>query len=309
MTLWELRKVPFKYQLSDWTLFSIALPLQCRSATLLGAPVPASQPPDTERQPESEGFMIRALPIEERLPPLTRTGNYLRYVPLQYEHCYIDLGLGFKRYQEKFSSKTRATIKRKIRKYAKHCGGEIPWKIYREPEQMREFFQLAREVSALSYQERLLDAGLPGSEDYICEAEARAANGTVRAYILFDGDQPVSYLYCPIENDVLIYAYLGYDPNYMKHSVGTVLQWLALDSLFAEGGFKTFDFTEGQSDHKRLFSTHQMLRAHVFLIRPSLRNTAVIRSHHLMNRFSHWLGNTLEKYGLKARIKRLIRLK
>ena len=75
MTLWELRKVPFKYQLSDWTLFSIALPLQCRSATLLGAPVPASQPPDTERQPESEGFMIRALPIEERLPPLTRTGS------------------------------------------------------------------------------------------------------------------------------------------------------------------------------------------------------------------------------------------
>lgn len=307
MTTWAMRKVPFKFQLSDWTLFSVALPLQCRSMPLLENSTTDLDALDHERQPESEGFLLRALPIDEPLAPITKSGRYLRYSALQYEHCFIDLRLGFERYQEKFSSKTRSTIKRKIRKYAEHCGGEISWKSYRDPAQIRDFFRHAREVSALSYQERLLDSGLPDSEEYIREAEARAAAGTVRAYILFDRDRPVSYLYCPIENDIVIYAYLGYDPDYMKHSVGTVLQWLALETLFEEGCFKAFDFTEGESDHKRLFSTHQTLRANVFVIRASLINAAVIRSHFMMNLFSSWLGHRLDALGLKARIKRLIR--
>ncbi|QJQ07721.1 GNAT family N-acetyltransferase [Undibacterium piscinae] len=49
-------------------------------------------------------------------------------------------------------------------------------------------------------------------------------------------------MYCPIVDDALIYAYLGYDPDYLKLSVGTVLQWLALQDMFAETRFKIFDF-------------------------------------------------------------------
>jgi len=40
MNRWELRPVPFKYQLSDRTLLSIPLRLQCRSVNLLDASPP-----------------------------------------------------------------------------------------------------------------------------------------------------------------------------------------------------------------------------------------------------------------------------
>jgi hypothetical protein len=309
MNRWQFRPIAFKFQLSDWTLFSTSLPLQVRPVDLLDdtPPVESPVPPTDELMAGSQGFMIRSLPITKELPTISHMGDYLCYVPLQYQHCHIDLGITFEGYQKKFSSKTRSTITRKTRKYAEHCGGTIPWKTYQMPSEMREFFRLARAVSKLTYQERLLDAGIPDSEDFIVQAEALAADQRIRAYVLFDGDRPVSYLYCPVHREVLTYAYLGYDPAYLKLSVGTVLQWLAVEQLFREARFRFFDFTEGQSDHKRLFATHVRQCANVFLVKGTLRNKAVIYSHLLMNRFSQWLGESLHRMGVKAKIKRLLR--
>jgi CelD/BcsL family acetyltransferase involved in cellulose biosynthesis len=89
--------------------------------------------------------------------------------------------------------------------------------------------------------------------------------------------------------------------------VGTVLQWLALEQLFGEKCFRAFDFTEGQSDHKRLFATHTRQCSNVFLVKDCLRNRLIVRGHQLMNRFSSGLGNKLDELGIKARIKRLLR--
>jgi len=309
MSRWEYRSVPFKYQLSDWTLFSVSLQLQVRMERPFDEtpPMTALAPPTDELTEGSQGFLVRGQPIASMLPAISRSGDYLCYVPLQYQHCYIDFSLSFESYQKKFSSKTRSTLNRKVRKYEEHCGGSISWQTYRQPGEMRDFFQLARTVSKLTYQERLLDAGIPDSDDFISQAESLAADQRVRAYILFDGERPVSYLYCPEHNDVLIYSYLGYDPDYLQMSVGTVLQWLALEQLFNESRFRYFDFTEGQSDHKRFFATHQRQCANVFMVKSTFRNMAVIYSHWFMNGFSQWLGATLDRLGVKAKIKRLLR--
>ena len=309
MNDWEMRPVTFRFQLSDWTLFMATLPMQARIVELSNTVEPAERPLPPAVMPGegSQGYSIRNLPIAVEQPVLTNTGNYLCYIPLQYPHCYIDLDWSFEQYVGKFSSKTRSTIQRKIRKYKEHCGGELIWKTYTSPGDVAEFFQIAREVSKLTYQERLLDVGLPDSEAFIQKSVVLAAEGRVRAYMLFHGEQPVSYLYCPEKDGVLIYAYLGYDPKYQNLSVGTVLQWLAIEQIFEERKFRFFDFTEGLSSHKQLFATHQRLCANVFFVRRTLGNTLLIRSHLLMDRFSKWLGETLERHGLKAKIKKLLR--
>lgn len=309
MTDWAYREVPFKYQLSDWTLFSIGCPLQVRATKLSDGTLPVEHlvaPPDALTG-NSQGFAIRALPVAKKQPTLGTSGDYLCYTQLQYRHCFIDLGMTFGEYQKKFSSKTRATINRKLRKFAEYCHGPIPWTVYKEPHEMPLFFRLAREVSKKTYQEKLLDAGVPDSKEFLHEMESLASKNQVRAYVLFDGDRPVSYLYCPVENNVLIYAYLGYDPDYLKMSVGTVLQWLALQQLFEESCFKVFDFTEGQSEHKRLFATHEIQCANVIFLKKSLRNRSLIYSHLVMGRLSMWLGDLLETLGVKTRIKHFIR--
>lgn len=309
MSQWQFREVPFKFQLSDWTLFSLPLKLQVRAADLFNEdPSSGTQtPPANELITGSQGFLIRGMPITMVMPTISRIGDYVCYVPLQYQHSYIDFSLSFENYQKKFSSKTRSTLNRKIRKYAEHCGGTIRWKTYQQPSEMREFFKAARTVSKLTYQERLLNAGIPDSEDFIQEAESLAAKQRMRAYILFDGERPVAYLYCPVQNNILIYSYLGYDPDYLQMSVGTVLQWLAVEQLFSEARFRYLDFTEGQSDHKRLFATDHRQCANVFLIKRNLRNLTAIYGQLMVNRVSIWLGVKLDQLGLKSKIKRLIR--
>jgi len=304
-----MRDVPFKFQLSDWTLLQASIRMQFCSIGLAdaGNPEAVSIPGKADLMPGSQGFALRRLPVDEALPRLGRFGEFLRYVPLQYQHCYIDLATTFEDYQKKFSSKTRSTINRKIRKYTEYCGGTLKWHSYRNTNEIPTFFQLARAVSKLTYQEKLLDAGLPDTPEFMERARLLAADGQLRAYVLFDGERPVSYLYCPVQDGVAIYAYLGYDPTYMHLSVGTVLQWLALEEIFTEGGLRYFDFTEGQSDHKRLFATHQRQCAHVFLVRPTLRNMAIVRGHALMDQFSAWAGQMLDRYGVKAKLRRMIR--
>lgn len=309
MNDWERREIAIKFQLSDWVLFSVARTLRCRVINIgqAATAIRDLELPFDALAEDEQGFMVRALPVNQSPVEIETAGEYLFYVAEQYQHCYIDLNTSFADYVRKFSSKTRSTINRKIKKFTEHCGGSLNWKRYHTAAQMREFIALARSVSVLTYQERLLDAGIPDSEAFILEAETLAARDEVRAYLLFDGEKPVSYLYCPVQNDVLIYAYLGYNPEYMKLSVGTVLQWLALEQLFSEGKFKAFDFTEGQSEHKRLFATHQIPCANVLVLKNTLSNRLLVNGQRATNRFSALLGTTLEKLGLKARIKHLLR--
>ncbi len=309
MNQWELRQVPFRFQLSDLTLASRMLTLQVRPERL-GAAVrqaQALQAPVQELLPGSHGFLERGVPLAERAKPFRIVGDYLCYVPQHYQHCFIDLGMGFAAYQGKFSSKTRATIVRKVRKFAEQTGGELRWKSYRTPDEIDAFLALALPLSRRTYQDRLLDAGLPASGSFRQQARGWAAKDLARAYLLFDGERPVSYLFCPASDGVLSYSYQGYDPEYMKLSVGTVLQWLALEDLFNEGKFRYFDFTEGETEHKRLFATEQRLCANVYLVRRSLSNSLLLRAHFAMNLLSGWLGRMVQRFGLKARLKRILR--
>ncbi len=303
------RDYALKYQLSDWTVFSATFPLQMASVKVAERLVSVREPvpPADPLAPGSQGYLVRALPVAEALSPIGVAGDYLRYVQLQYRHCVIDFRSSFEDYQKKFSSKTRSTINRKVRKYAEHAGGALSWKTYRTVDELREFLPLAREVARKTYQEKLLDAGIPESEWFVREMESLASQDQVRAYILFDRERPVSYLYCPIDDGTLIYAYLGYDPDYMKLSVGTVLQWLAVEQMFGEGRFRYFDFTEGESDHKRLFATHETLCANVLFLKNTFKNRILAHSHWWTGRFSGWLGDTLERFGVKAKVKKILR--
>lgn len=308
--MWNCHQVPIKIQFGDKTLLAPKLWLQVREAGLDDENPPVSEltPPADTLQPNSQGFLIRSLRIAGSHPVLRRRNGYLCYVSSQYARYYIDMRMSFVEYKAKFSGKTRATISRKIRKYSDYCGGEISWKAYKDVNEIVEFFRLARAVSATTYQEKLLDAGLPESETFYLEMEQLARQGRLRGFILFHGSRPVSYLYCPVTpNRIVIYAFLGYDPNYMNFSVGTILQWLALEHLFEENSFLFFDFTEGQSDHKKLFATHNVLCANVFFLRDNLRNMFLSHTQRSVNQFSKITGDILDQLGIKTTVRRLMR--
>lgn len=309
MIRWEAKQVPFVYTLGEWQLLHLTIPMQAASVALGDDPEPGVvERLDPGALDEgSDGYLIRMLPVDGELPVIGRFGPWLRYCFMQYRRCYIDLGQTFDDYVGKFSAKTRSTLRRKVKKYAEHCGGQIRFEVYQTPEAMRTFFAHAHAVSKLSYQERLLHMGVPTTEAFVGQAEAMAAGGNLMAYVLFDGDRPVSYLYCPVQDGVVGYSYLGYDPDYAKLSVGAVLHWLAIEQLFGAGRFRYLDFGEGQSEHKLLFSTGQQHCVDMFLFRNTFGNKVRVVPHMLLKRFSHWAGALLDRWGLKRTIRKFLR--
>lgn len=306
---WHYHQAPLKIQFGDKILFTYKLWLQVQEAGLDDdtPPVIKPIPPSDSLHGISQGFLVRSMRVVGKQPVLQKQKDYITYIPSQYLRYYIDMQQSFAEYKSKFSSKTRSTLKRKINKYTKYCGGSISWKIYKSVEEMSEFFQLARTVSKITYQEKLLDAGLPDSNEFLHKMEQLAQQGHVRGFILFHQNKPVSYLYCPITNRILIYAFLGYDPSYMKYSVGTILQWLALEYLFQERSFRFFDFTEGESEHKKLFATHSIQCANIFFLRSNFNNIFMIHSKKAVDNFSKLAGDLLDQVGIKTVVRRIMR--
>lgn len=256
--------------------------------------------------PSLEGYLLANIPSEGLTGTVQRQGPYINYCLKAYLRCYIDMSGDFATYQAKFSGRTRSGINRKVRKFGEHAG-KLDFRCYQTPDELKTFFKIARSVSAESYQERLLDCGLPTDPDFIDAALKAASRDDIRAFLLFSGDKAVSYLYCPVHDNVLEYAFLGYVPEFSRLSPGTVLQWLALEKLYSEKRFTAFDFTEGDSEHKRFFSTHQVPCSQQLLLRPTLAARFKIGLHRGIGRTSIALGEGLDRLGLKSRLKKWLR--
>lgn len=305
----EQRSVRLSFRLGEVSLFFKTFDLDVFAFSLerlLEGSPPLDQVP-RGRTEGSDGLVYRSALAEQELSRVKRIGEYVRYVPSRFTRYYIDLSESWEAYLTHFSGKTRSTLRRKARRFAETSGGEIDWREYRTRDEMKTFYDMARTVSAKTYQERLLRVGLPDDEVFEANILDRAESGKVLGFLLFLDAQPVSYLYLPVEAETVLYAHLGYDPETSKHSPGSVLFWLALERLFSDPGYRYFDFLEGDSEHKRLFSDHQVNCADIYFLKASISNRFWILLHEATFQLSRKIGNTLDKLGLKQAVKRLIR--
>lgn len=222
--------------------------------------------------PKADGYYLRALPADQA-EALGQGSGMRSFVRQAYPRHYADLKLSFEAYLATFSAKSRSGLRRKKRKLVDRCGGALDVRLHRTVDEAAAFHREARALSALTYQERLLDAGLPA--DALDEMQALASEDRMRGWLLFVDGRPVSYLYAPADGSTLRYAYLGYDPAFADLSVGTVLQLEAMRMLMEEGRFRWFDFTEGDGQHKRQFATGAIDSVDLLLLRPTIGNLAV----------------------------------
>jgi CelD/BcsL family acetyltransferase involved in cellulose biosynthesis len=80
------------------------------------------------------------------------------------------------------------------------------------------------------------------------------------------------YLYAPAEGDIVIYGFLGYDPDYAELSPGTVLQLEAIAALMEERRFRDIRLHGRRWQHKRQFATGAVECVDLLLLRPTVRN-------------------------------------
>ena len=227
---------------------------------------------------DAHGYLVTSLPAALADPLLAGSPALKPFVRQRYARHYLSLEGGFDAYMATFSAKTRSTLKRKRKKMEERSGGALDLRCYRTPDEMADFYAHARAVSATTYQERLLNAGLPEGDEALARMRDLASRDAIRGWILFVEGRPISYLHAPAEGDTLIYAHLGYDPEFADFSPGTVLQLDAVRQLMEEGRFRFFDFTEGEGQHKSRFATGAVECIDLLLLRPTIGNIAAARA-------------------------------
>jgi CelD/BcsL family acetyltransferase involved in cellulose biosynthesis len=267
--------LPLRFQVGARTLFAVKRRL-VRIGLSLDRALAAETPHLPPLDPADHGYLLTSVPAAKA--DGLRRQDMLALERPHYARRYADLSGSFEAYLAGFSGKTRSTLRRKLRKFETLSGDALDVRAYRTADEVAEFHALARAVSRKTYQEKLLDAGLPSGAEAEAEMRRKAALGEIRAWLLFLEGDPVAYLYTPAEGDTLIYAYLGYDPALAKHSPGTVLQLAAMRQLMEEGCFRRFDFTEGDGQHKRQFATGSIDCVDLLLLRKSPGNRLLLAS-------------------------------
>lgn len=285
--------LPLRFQIGSRTLAAIPRRMVRVAMSLedvLAGRVPVL-PPTTD-----DGYLVTSLPVE-RMAEVATAGQ-LVHVRQGYTRHYLDLMIGETGWEAALSASTRAGLKRKARKLS-----DATITRFATPADIATFHPLARQVSATTYQERLLDAGLPATADTLLDL-ARADR--VRAWLLQIDGRPIAYLCCTAVGATLRYDHVGHDPAYSAKSPGAVLQAAALRDLLIEKRFRWFDFTEGDGQHKRSLATGGVECVDLLLLRPTLPNRLVVAA---LTAFDRGVagGKRLARYPLVSRVAKRVR--
>ena len=253
-----------------------------------------------------DGVRVLSAPTARLAEITARYPGFIAGGRQDYRRHYIDMGQSFDAYMAQFSGKTRSTLRRKARKLADEAGGYTVTE-HRTPAEIEAFLAAALPLSARTYQARLLDAGLPESPEARRAMLEAAEADRMRAFLLHAGGQAVAYLSLPLAGQTLVYAYLGYDPDWARLSVGTVLQMDALERLFAEQRYRWFDFTEGDGAHKQMFGTHAAACSSLVLLEPTLANRTLLGARAGFDASVLGAKALAERSGALGRIRALLR--
>lgn len=290
-TLGSRRLLSVPRRLSTWA-FSLD--------DVLGGALPP--PPECGR----DGVRVLSAPTDRLSAVNARFPGFIAGGRQDYRRHYIDMTGGFAAYMARFSGKTRSTLRRKARKLADEAGGYTVSE-HRSPAEIEAFLAAALPLSAKTYQARLLDAGLPGDPAARRAMLEAAEADRMRAFLLHAGGAPVAYLSLPVTGATLVYAHLGYDPEWARLSPGTVLQMDALERLFAEERYRWFDFTEGEGAHKAMFGTHSAACTSLVLLEPTLANRTLLGARAGFDAGVSGAKALAEKSGALGRLRTLLR--
>lgn len=272
-TAYPARPVRLKFEVGARTLLAVQRSLARVPLTLEEAR-DGRLPELPTLEPHAHGYSVTSLPEDRQVAMLYASGGMLPFVRQRYTRYFLDFETGFDGWFGGLSSNARQGLKRKAKKIA--GSGALDIRRFRTPDELEAFHPIARQISTRTYQERLLGSGLPDSQEFLQEMLALAAADRARAWLLYVAGEPVAYLYCPVVGDTVIYAHVGHDPAHNDLSPGAVLQLEAMRDLFAEQRFRSFDFTEGEGQHKRQFATGGVACVDLLLLRPTLVNRLTI---------------------------------
>ncbi|MEM9624705.1 MAG: GNAT family N-acetyltransferase [Pseudomonadota bacterium] len=259
--------------------------------------------------PQFDGreLLLTSVPDRESLASICKGGDALVYPFYRYDRCWVTTEGDFETYLASFSKTSRKGLRRRVRHLTSVSGGELDIRHFADADEMGVYYADARAVSAKTFQEKLMDDGLPAGQDFIEEMTSHARHGRCYGSILYLDDKPISYLHCEKRGSGWLAVYGGFDPAYAKLSPGTVHLLSILERSFDDRLCAFFDFGPGRSDYKQSFATDAVPSSDILLLRKTGLNHLLVRTHKALRKVTRWGGRVADRLQLKTLIRQKIR--
>jgi CelD/BcsL family acetyltransferase involved in cellulose biosynthesis len=171
-----------------------------------------------------------------------------------------------------------------------------------------KFVADAISVSRKTYQYDLLGAGLRDKEPLERKYRTTASLGWFRSYVLYVEDTPIAFQAGHLYGDRYHAQEIGYDPAWARQHVGIFLHTEIVTDLAASNtGARWFDFGIGDTGHKQRLSTATQTGWYYYLVPDTWRGSAFTSALRATNAASAAIGNMLERYGLRQKVRQVLR--
>ena len=178
--------------------------------------------------------------------------------------------------------------------------------IYTDPEKVPELLELLEKVSRKTYQHNLLNLGVKNDIETQRTLTLAAENGWLRSYVLICNDEPIAFKHGYLYKDIFFSVSVGYDPKWSNWSAGKIIHMDAIHDLI-QIGVKKFDFMYGDSEYKKSLSNSSRIEQNFYIIPRHTPISQIAYALRLLNATANLMGDLLERYKLKSRIRRFLR--
>ncbi len=258
-------------------------------------------------------LMIEALPVNS---PLRRVldrsravqRNFWTYFPgAPTKHWIARLPRTFGEYETWFGGKPRAQLKSKERKLAAACGSPVRLQRVCTPADLPDFFEAVSQLSKVSWKGHKLGMTFQPGDAQSRRIAEFAARGLFRGYLLRCDGGPIAFVIGAQSDGVYHYQQPGYDPQWSAFAPGNVTLYRLIEDLCLHDPAHSVDFGYGDNQYKQVFGTESFDEQNVLLARRSLRTGLALATHSSTRNLTSFVRWGLNKTGLHARVRRLLR--
>ena len=227
---------------------------------------------------------------------------------LVYLRRLICLPNSYKDYIAGLGKNTRYNMGRHHRKLLSAATEDITLGRFTTCSDVWTFLDAAIPVSRKTYQWKNLGLGLHDRPLLTRRLRAAAERGLMLCYVLYHGATPLAfqlgYKFCGV-----YYAHdIGFDPKWKKYSVGNLLHCRVVQDLIERHPETVcMDLHYGDGPNKERFSNSARLEGNFYLFPRTNWGTAAFLSLKVSNAMSEATGNLLLRFGLKEKIRQLLR--
>jgi len=303
-------KVFMLYSVGEKTFFQLSFEgLTCNANIFKNPDLLTLSPPKKEMKEKGvDTAYIYSCPLSKRFPRITFNENYICYVDVLYRHYFVRVDRDYEQYLKGFRGKTISTLRRKVKKVATSCKNKPYFQVYSTPDEIEAFYETAKTISLKSYQHKLLDQGLPLTEQFKQKIIQQAREGKIQGFILFVEDKPAAYTAGPIYDEgVMLYDHTGYDPGYDEYSPGTVLQFKVIEAAFKNDKLAYYDLCTGEGKHKEMFTDDYKLCGNVYFLPLRPKYLFIVFTKVFIDSATGVFKKALDRLGLKEKLKRYFR--